>query len=170
MDAKKQDGTSVAKSLGQGITLRTVGDERDIERYAAFHADYEKPLWGITCGNLLRYHPEISYDDFLLVEDKNADKIVSTTCIIPWHCRYEDVDLKVAMLEMTLTDPEHRRRGYIRAQFDQLHQMCKDRKFDLSIIWGIPYYYRQFGYAYAVDLAGSDSLGARAIPQLHNDQ
>jgi len=169
MGAKNDAGGRLPRSIGQGITLRTVGDERDIERYAAFHTNYEKPLWGITCDNLLRFHPEISYDDFLLVEDQTAEQIVSTTCIIPWRCRYEDVNLKVAMLEMVLTHPEYRRRGYVRAQFEQLHQMCKDRRFDLSIIWGIPYYYRRYGYSYAIDLYKADLLAARAVPGPYDD-
>lgn len=169
MNAKRHTGACPKESIGQGITLRTVCDERDIERYAAFHTTYEKPLWGITCDYLLRYHPEMSYDDFLMVEDESTGELISTTCIIPWRCRFEDVTIEVAMLEMVLTHPEYRRRGYIRTQFNRLHQVIEDRSFDLTIILGIPYYYRQFGYAYAIDLLGADLLATQAVPDLHDD-
>ena len=163
------------QSIGPGTILRTVRDEQDIDRYAAFHAagsghvygSMSKEwceVWGITCDYLLRHHPEISYDDFLLVEDESTGTVVSTTCLIPWHCRYEDAPLEVAMLEMVATHQDHRNRGYVRAQIDRFHQMVDDRRFDLSIVWGIPYYYRQYGYAYAIDLQGADSLPAGLIP------
>ena len=152
------------------MILRTVRDERDISKYATFHATYEKEMWGITCNYLLHYHPEISYDDFLLMEDEHTGKMVSTTCLIPWHCRYEDVTLEVAMLEMVLTHPEYRHRGYIRTQVNRFHEMVKERHFDLSIIQGIPYYYRQYGYTYAIDFEGADSLPAWVIPNLHDGE
>ena len=163
------EGHTSQQNVGEGMILRTVRDERDIDRYAAFHTTYEEPLWGITCAHLLRHHPEISHDDFLLVEDEGTGELVSTMCLIPWHCRYEDVDLQVAMLEMVLTHPDYRRRGYIRAQVNRFHQMVNQRHSDLSIVWGIPYFYRQFGYTYAIDMQGADSLPAWAIPDPHDD-
>lgn len=169
------------ESIEPGITLRTVRDERDIDRYAAFHATGSGSVygtmsrewcevWGITCDYLLRHHPDISYDDFLLVENESTGKVVSTTCLIPWHCHYEDVPLEVAMLEMVATHPEYRNRGYVRAQVNRFHQMVNERRFDLSIVWGIPYYYRKYGYAYAIDIQRADSLPARAIPDSHDGE
>jgi len=31
------------------------------------------------------------------------ERIVSTTCLIPWRCRFDDVILDVAMLEVVAT-------------------------------------------------------------------
>lgn len=163
-------GSVYQESIGEGMILRTVRDERDIDRYTTFHATYEKEVEGIICNYLLHHHPEISYDDFLLVEDEHTGKVVSTVCLIPWHCHYEDVTMEVAMLEMVFTHPEYRHRGYIRAQINRFHQMVNKRHFDLSIIQGIPYYYRQYGYTYAIDLQGADSLPAWLIPNLHDSE
>ena len=90
--------------------------------------------------------------------------MASTTCLIPWLCRYEDIPLKVAMLEMVVTHPQYRHRGLARAQIARFHRTVADRGFDLSIIQGIPYYYRQYGYAYALDHSAADSLPIWRIP------
>jgi predicted N-acetyltransferase YhbS len=153
------------ESLGDSLILRSVRDERDIERYAAFNTAVVSEMQGISCAHLLRHHPEIGYGDFLMVEDERSGEVVSTTCLIPWHCRYEDIILDVAMLEMVATHPEYRHRGLVRAQINRLHQMVSERGFDLSIIEGIPYYYRQYGYAYACDHWMRDSLPVWRVPE-----
>jgi len=158
------------ENLADGLILRAVRDEQDVERYAAFNAAVFDAASGITSAHLLHHHPEIGYDDFLLVEDEHTDEVVSTVCLIPWHCRYEDIVLDVAMLEMVATHPQYRHRGLIRAQVNRLHQMVTERRFDLSIIEGIPYYYRQYGYTYAIDHRASDSLPVWRIPNWCNGE
>lgn len=152
--------------LTNELILRTVRDERDIERFAAFHTLVNDATQGQTCANLLRHHPEITYDDFLLIEDERSGAIVSTICLIPWQCRYEEIPLQVAMLEMVVTHPDYRQRGLVRTLIGRFHQIVNQRHVDFSIIEGIPYYYRQFGYAYAGDHWRSDRLPVGRIPAL----
>jgi predicted N-acetyltransferase YhbS len=151
------------RDLGGGLVLRHVRDKRDADAYVAFHARIFDAAVGRACDHLLHQHPSMTYDDFLIVEDTAAGRIVSTTCLIPWECRYDDVALRTAMLEMVATDPEYRHRSLIRAQVERFHNMVDERALDLCVIEGIPYYYRQFGYAYAVDHRCYDSLPAWLI-------
>ena len=150
--------------LAPDLILRTVRDERDIDRFAAFNTAINDATQGTTCANLLRHHPQITYDDFFFVEDERSGEVVSTICLIPWRCTYEDITLDVAMLEMVATHPDYRQRGLVRAQIQRFHQVSQARQFDLNIIEGIPYYYRQYDYAYATDHWRSDSLPAWQIP------
>ena len=150
--------------LADNLRLRTVRDERDIERFAAFHTMVNDATQGQTCANLLRHHPTITPADFLLVEDEQNNAIVSTVCLIPWSCRYEEITCQVAMLEMVATHPAYRRRGLVRTLIEHFHQLVKQRNFDFSIIEGIPYYYRQYGYAYAGDHWRYDALPVGHIP------
>ncbi len=146
------------------LLLRTVRDERDIDRFAAFNTAINDATQGRTCANLLRYHPQATYDDFFFVEDERSGEVVSTICLIPWRCTYLGVPLNVAMLEMVATHPAYRHHGLVRAQIKRFHQVVSERGFDLSIIEGIPYYYRQYGYGYAGDHWRSDSLPVWRIP------
>ena len=150
----------VELSLGSGLALRTVRDDRDIVRYAEFHRTVINEAESAAVEHLLRKHPEMAHSDFFLVEDATRERIVSTTCLIPWRCQIEGVDLDVAMLEMVATHPEYRRRGLIRRQIEHFRQTVRERRFDLTIIQGIPYYYRQFGYAYACDHTRRDAIEA----------
>lgn len=150
--------------LANHLLLRPVRDERDIDRFAAFHTMVNDATQGQTCANLLRYHPAITPADFLLVEDEQRDAIVSTVCLIPWSCRYEEITCQVAMLEMVATHPTYRQRGLVRTLIEHFHQMVDQRRFDFSIIEGIPYYYRQFGYGYAGDHRRYDALPVGRIP------
>jgi len=149
--------------LSDGLVLRQVRDEQDVQRYIALN-DAVVTGEGAFCDRLLHHHPRTTLDDYSLVEDRRTGQVISTTCLIPWRCRYEDVILETAMLEMVATHPEYRRRGLIRAQVQRFHRMVAERRFDLCIIQGIPFFYRQYGYAYALDHTPSELLLARQIP------
>lgn len=137
--------------LPDHLILRSVQDQDDRERFAAFNAAYNNPYEGATSTCLLNHHPSREEGYFWLVEDERSQQIVSTTCLIPWECRYAGIVLKAAQLEMALTHPDNRGRGLVRVQMKRFHQVVEERQFDLCIIWGIPYYYRQYGYGYALD-------------------
>jgi hypothetical protein len=151
-------------ALGDGLALRSVQSAADAERYAAFNAQQVSEIQGITCAKLLAYHPTMRWDDFLFVEDTASGDMVSCTCLIPWQCRVGPVDLRVAMLEMVVTHPDYRHRGLVRRQIEHFHQCAAAQNFDLCIIEGIPYYYRQFGYGYATDHWASDGLALARVP------
>lgn len=150
--------------MEEELILRSVRDERDVERYIAFNRDVNGEAEGAAATRLLRYHPEARREDFWFVEDERTGQVVSTTCLIPWLCRYEDIPLRVAMLEMVVTHPQYRQRGLVRTQVARFHQVVAERGYELSIIQGIPYYYRQYGYAYALDHTGADALPLCRIP------
>ena len=155
--------------------MRGVSDEHDISRFAALHGSGTNKVygrmaaewcrvWGLTCENLMHHHPGILRDEFVFVEDERTGEVVSTSCLLPWQCKYEDVTLNVAMLEEVGTHLDYRHRGLVRALVGQFHRNVEDRGFDFSIIWGIPYFYRQFGYTYVFDMLTADTIPAWEIP------
>jgi predicted N-acetyltransferase YhbS len=148
--------------LGAGLTLRPVRDEADIQKYIAINERVTGE--GAIAERLLRRHPRTTLDDYVLVEDARTGEAVSTTCLIPWRVRCGSLVLDVAMLEMVVTHADYRRRGLVRAQIEVFHQRAAARGFDACIIQGIPYYYRQYGYAYALDHTPRVKLATAAIP------
>lgn len=154
----------VFQRLENGLILRSVADEGDAERFATFNGTVNGADQGATCAALLHDHPTVRREHFLLVEDERTGAIASTTCLIPWRCSLDGFMLDVAMLEMVVTHPDYRRRGLVAAQIAHFHRTVADAGFDLSIIEGIPYYYRQFGYAYALDHGAMDTLSAARVP------
>ncbi|HSD84325.1 MAG TPA: GNAT family N-acetyltransferase, partial [Anaerolineae bacterium] len=68
------------------------------------------------------------------------------------------------------TDPAYRRRGLVRAQFDVLHAKSEAAGHLVQGITGIPWYYRQFGYEYAIDLDGGRCVYPALITPLKDGE
>ncbi len=151
-----------AENLGDGLVLRAVRDARDVARYIALNEAIVRE--GDIADRLLHHHPAARYDEYVFVENVTTGEIVSTTGLIPWRCAYEGITLETAMLEMVVTHPDYRRRGLVRAQINHFHQVAAARGFDLCVIQGIPHYYRQYGYAYALDHTPCEHLPVWRIP------
>jgi predicted N-acetyltransferase YhbS len=154
----------LSQELPNGLLLRNVRDEADKEQFAALSATHNNPREGATCAVLLNHHPQMTPEDFWLVEDRSTNQVVSTICLIPWTCRLAGVDLRLAQLEMVLTHPDYRRQWLVRAQINQFLQDLRARDYDLGIVWGIPYYYRQYGFGYAIDGSVAESLPVWRVP------
>jgi hypothetical protein len=61
------------------------------------------------------------------------------------------------------TSQAYRRRGLIRALVERFKELLREGGYDLSQIQGIPYFYRQFGYEYAIPLEGGWHVELRQI-------
>ncbi len=148
--------------LDDRLVLRPVQSEADAARFIALNEAVTGE--GSICMRLLGHRPETQWSDFVLAEDLDSGRAVSTTCLLPWKCRLEGVTLRAAMLEMVVTDPQYRRRGLVRAQIQRFQREVAARGFDFSIIQGIPFYYRQYGYGYALDHTRCDRLPPGSLP------
>ncbi len=155
--------------LGDGLLLRSVQSQTDADRYVAFNTEIVSEVQGLTCAALLAHHPTMRWDDFFFIEDIATGVMVSCICLIPWRCMLgsgkAQIELQVAMLEMVVTHPDYRHRGLVRKQIEHFHQCVASQGFDLCIIEGIPYYYRQYGYAYATDHWAGDGLALARVPE-----
>lgn len=111
-------------------------------------------------------HPLIGPADFALVEDTERGGLVAATCLMSQTWEYGGIPFPVGRPEVVASDPDYRNRGLIRAVFELIHARSAARGDLAQAITGISYYYRQFGYEYALDLDGSRSVYFAAIPQL----
>ncbi len=153
--------------LSDSLVLHPVRTPRDAASFIALNEAVTGE--GQLCDRLLHHHPGVTFDYFSGVEDTGRSEFISSTCRIPWQLVYDGICLNVAMLEMVVTHPDYRRRGLIRAQVNHFHQTVLDADYDLCIIQGIPYYYRQYGYAYALDHTPFDTLEARQVPEMDSN-
>ena len=160
MDDENRFG--LPQDLGDGLTLRWA-TQADTEALADFniriHSDNpEEPetFLGHWVRDLMNgQHPTTNASDFTVVVDENADgKIVSSLNLISQTWAYDGIKFAVGRPELVGTDPEYRRRGLVRAQFEAVHAKSAARGELAQAITGIPWYYRQFGYEMTVDLGG----------------
>lgn len=151
-------------SLGGNLVLRCVRDDRDVERLVDMYTRAQNAVEGRTAASLLGGHGRLRREEYLLVEDLSSGQVVSTTCLIPWTLRFCGIPLSCAQVEMVYTSPSHRNRGLVRRQFERLHTLAREAGYDILVIWGIPFYYRQFGYSYAIEGCTTETVSRSAVP------
>ncbi|MEI7768767.1 MAG: GNAT family N-acetyltransferase [Chloroflexales bacterium] len=144
--------TSRPQPLGDGLTLRSLRDDADADRLAAFHGEIHGPSLVPMSLALLRGHPSASQPEHWLYVEDAAQRIVAGLCLIPWTLRYAGVTLRAGEMAIVGTAEGFRGRGLIRALNTRFAALLSAGGYDLSHIQGIPYFYRQFGYEYAMPL------------------
>jgi hypothetical protein len=166
------DILNLPKALGDGLILRRAAPA-DTQAVAALNArilaeENEPPqifeAW--TRDLMSGRHPTNTASDFIVVEDTRTTQIVSSACLIPQVWKYENIPFGVGRPELVVTDPAYRRRGLVRAIFGVLHALSAAQGHLVQGITGIPWFYRQFGYEYALPLAGLRTLNLTDIPGL----
>jgi len=153
------DPTLFIRDLGNGLILRHAS-KADAPALADFNAHIHGTnpadagrvaAW--TRDLLTRPHPTLTPRDFTIVEETATRRIVSTLNLIPQTWTYDGIPFGVGRPELVGTLPEFRGRGLVRVQFDEIHKWCAKRGLVAQAITGIPFFYRQFGYEMALDLA-----------------
>ena len=107
-------------------------------------------------------HPEMSHEDYFMV--KQGGKAVAGLVLIPQRWSIDGVELKVAEMGCVGTDPTHRGKGLQYSLNEKFDEYAREKGYDICALAGIPYFYRQFGYQYAVELDYSSTIDASKLP------
>jgi hypothetical protein len=153
------------RSLRDSLVLKSVADKRDVERVAELQGLIHGPGVADIVHELILNHPHTQPEQWLYVEDENTSQVVSSLCLIPWKWRYEDVELWAGEVGFVGTLEAYRHRGLVRAQFARHAELLREGSYDLSHIQGIAYFYRQFGYQYALPLEGGWRVEPHLVPE-----
>lgn len=167
------------RDLGNGLVLRwsTVEDtEKIVQLVGHVFRDKEdeppNPHLSEVVRRLMRGdHPLMGSNDYGIVEDTSkADRpIVACTCLWRQRMEYEGVAFSMGRPEIVATHGDYRNRGLVRALFDMIHARSEAEGHLVQGITGIPYFYRQFGYEYALDLGGGRKTYLSLIPKAKED-
>src|SRR4051812_43327009 len=162
------------RDLGGGLVLRwsTAADVEAIGQLYGFvfrdkpedPPNQHMPAW--TQDLMSGHHPLIGAGDFAVVENTDGGAIVAATCLMRQTWEYEGIAFPVGRPEIVATMPGFRNRGLIRSIFELIHARGAAEGQLAQGITGINYYYRQFGYEYALDLGGRRSVYLAAIGDL----
>ena len=167
---------TILHDLGNGLIMRRSTSE-DADALSEFngtiHGENEADTRRVAAWArdlLSRPHPTFNADDFIIVEESSTGKIVSSLNLIPQTWSYEGIEFGVGRPELVGTLPGYRGKGLVRAQFDEIHKWCLERDMPVQVITGIPYFYRQFGYEMALDLAGRRFGYEPQVPKLKDGE
>ncbi|MBB3678612.1 putative N-acetyltransferase YhbS [Modestobacter versicolor] len=134
--------------LPGGLVLRTCRPA-DLEQVGALLAARGDPP-DAEDQRLVVEDPDTGFDATAVVVD--GDRVVSTATLLPETVRVADVVVPAGQVELVATDPGHEGRGLVRALMGWAHERSRARGDLLQVMIGIPYFYRLFGYEYAVDI------------------
>jgi hypothetical protein len=168
---------ALPRDLDDGLRLRR-STPADADALAEFngriHPDppltYDERIAVWTRGLLRGDHPTFGVDDFTIVEDTAAGKIVSSMNLISQTWAYDGIPFGVGRPELVGTEPAYRKRGLVRVQFEEIHRWSAARGELAQAITGIPFYYRQFGYEMALTLGGGRRGYPASAPKLKDGE
>jgi predicted N-acetyltransferase YhbS len=150
----------VSQSLPGGFVLRAA-QLADLSQIAALLTE--------------RGEPADAVDHRLVVEDPDAgwecsavvaagDRVVSTVTLLDESLVLDGVPILAGQVELVATDREFEGRGLVRALMQWAHERSAHRGHLVQVMVGIPYFYRQFGYEYAIAIPQSRPLQTTPPP------
>ncbi|MFE6056012.1 GNAT family N-acetyltransferase [Kitasatospora sp. NPDC056446] len=141
-------------ALPGGLVLRESRpeDQEQIEALLAERGDATDAL----DHRLVAEDPDTGRSATAVVVD--GDRVVSTATLLDEELRLGTVRLPAGQLELVATDEEYEGRGLVRALTGWAHARSAERGHLVQVMIGIPYFYRQFGYEYAIDIPVSRPL------------
>jgi Acetyltransferase (GNAT) domain len=167
------------RELDDGLILRwsTANDIEDIAYLASsvFRHKADAPS-SVQMGKLMREllsskHPVTGAGDVAVVEDTKREEhaLVCMTFLWRQQWAYEGIPFAIGRPEIVATDTGYRNRGLVRAVFELVHARSETEGHLAQGITGIPYFYRQFGYEYALDLDERSTLSIVQGPKSTED-
>src|SRR6266568_4134235 len=167
------------RELGGGLLQRwsTPEDTENIAQLCGLvFRDKEDEPHNIRMMESVRRHmsgdfPLMGPGDYAVIEDtgKAGNPLVACTCLWRQEWEYEGIAFGVGQPEFVVTLPDYRHRGLIRTLFEMLHTRSEAEGHLVQAITGIPYFYRQFGYEYALELDGRRLTYLSLIPKAEED-
>ncbi len=137
--------------------------EEDYEAlYKMMDASFgDEDVRGIT-KRFVEKHPSMTHENFFML--KKGDEVVAGLLLLPQIWTIDGIEVKVAEMGCVGTKPDHRRKKLQWILNERFDSYAKENGYDLCALAGIPYFYRQFGYQYAVELDFSTETDPGKIP------
>ncbi len=120
---------------------------------------------GLLAETIFHHCPGMENKYWFIAEENKTGQIAAAFALIPWAWEMEGVTLKVAEMGIVGTLEEHRGQGLMRILNKEFDKTLDEEGFDLAVIQGIPGFYHQFGYSYAVPLENHINLPLHVIPE-----
>ena len=151
------------QDLGDGLVMRPAvpADKKAIKKTV-------ETVFGKGVGPIVEkyftYHPDFPVSDHFLLMDTKKNQVASYFCLARKTCVLNGTEFPVGAMEVVATLPEYRHRGFIRRLNELFEHRVEEYKLPLLVIIGIPNFYRNFGYEYALTFNGTITVPTKVIP------
>ncbi|MBS7633826.1 GNAT family N-acetyltransferase [Candidatus Bathyarchaeota archaeon] len=147
----------------EDFTFAHLETENEIREYLKLMRKVfgDDPAVELMIKKFLYAHPKMMLKNHFVM--KHRKKIVAGLILIPVNWSVEDIPLKTAEMGCVATLEEYRNQGLMRRLIGEYHRQVDAEGYDLSVIEGIPYFYHQFGYSYALALNEETAIPLQRI-------
>lgn len=169
---------TIIERISEDLVLRTATPEDaddlfDFHEEVFMHEESGTRAWWIAewAKDLItKPHPTFSPSDCLIVEDTKNRTIASSTLYLTQEWQTDGATFNIGRPEIVGTRKPYRKQGLIRKQFNIMHQWGHQRGHDITVVNGIPHYYRQFGYDMALNDLANRRSRIEAFPRWQPDE
>ncbi|MFX0018303.1 MAG: GNAT family N-acetyltransferase [Candidatus Hermodarchaeota archaeon] len=161
---KIQKGYS--KKIADNLTLRiAVGNIDELQRFISFNdAVHQEESLEKYINRLFLEHPERDEIYWIYIEENNSKKLISSITLAPLVWDFDRTSIPICEMGLVGTLAGYRNKGLM-GILNQLYENIMEQKgYLISAIRGIPYYYRRFGYEFALNLDERIILNKSQIP------
>ena len=154
-----------SSQIDDHYTIKIATDNRDeflkiLELNVAVHGE---PVRNYLSRIFLE-HPRRDQFLWFYIEDNYSKKAVSSISLLPLEWSIANIPLPVSEMEFVGTLEKYRGMGFI-GELNKLYELAMaERGYILSVIKGIPFYYRKLGYEFAIPLDDRMLLSAKNVP------
>lgn len=117
---------------------------------------------------IITNHPVKDKILFLYIKDLETNRLVSSICLAPFEWRINSIKMSICEMEFVGTLEEYRGRGFIKVLNELFEKLMYQNGYILSVIRGIPFYYRSLGYEYVSSLDERITIPVSQIPNNEN--
>jgi hypothetical protein len=149
-----------------------IAEENDEELNALVNFNIEvhgSALLGTFIRRIFLEHPRKNKILWLYIKDDKKDRFASSICMVPMEWQIGDTTLPVCEMEFVGTLKEYRGKGFIKILNELYENIMSQNGYIMSVIRGIPYYYRSLGYEYVSSLDERLTIPNSAIPNITQD-
>ncbi len=139
------------RDLGNGLVLRNATPE-DVPRVLQLlRAVHSEDIMRSTAPWFDK-HPRMTFDDIFIVEDTRTGEVVSHAIQLPGIWILEDLEISMIQMEVVGTREKYRHQGLMKAINEAYDERAEKIQPVFQAVAGIPYFYRELGYEYAVPM------------------
>ncbi len=150
--------------MADGFEFGTIETDEELEELLKFNSLIHEPSAGDLLKRLIDTLPGFQRNMNYVIRDSVTGEIVACMNAIPSTWAYEDILLQNLELGFVGTSESYRNKGLISSLYSYFDKTLLDGEYDLSVIQGIPYFYRKYGYDFILPLIRNISLPVRNIP------
>jgi predicted N-acetyltransferase YhbS len=143
--------------MTDGLVLRTARPA-DLDQIGALLTDRGEPADAID-HRLVVEDPDAGWEACAVVVD--GDKVVSTATLLDETLVLNGLEIPAGQVELVATDRAYEGRGLVRALMAWAHERSAARGQLVNVMLGIPYFYRLFGYTYAIPISATRPVTSR---------